>query len=168
MIPQYQVNLGQIDPLLSIAQNNPDTYISAIEQEMQKLNTIKQQLSQNRQIEQKQDNSGINIWDTIDKEISCMTNEQKTILAKDETYNSIEQELQLMIQQELINSVKNKVASSPKGKELLEKHLKNIQDKKNKIIEEANKEIELFKQFQIAAQVNPNLTYVEFIKSIKK
>ena len=35
MIPQYQVNLGQIDPLLSIAQNNPDTYISGIEQEMQ-------------------------------------------------------------------------------------------------------------------------------------
>ena len=96
MIPQYQVNLGQIDPLLSIAQSSPDTYISAIEQEMQKLNIIKQQLSQNKQIEQKQDNSGINIWDTIDKEI------------------------------------------------------------------------ELFKQFQIAAQVNPNLTYVEFIKSIKK
>ena len=33
-------------------------------------------------------------------------------------------------------------------------------------IEEANKEAELFKKFQIATQANPNLTYAEFIKTI--
>lgn len=44
MTPQYQFNLGQTDPLLSIAQNNPEGYISVIEQELQKLNNIKQQL----------------------------------------------------------------------------------------------------------------------------
>ena len=38
MTPQYQFNLGQTDPLLSIAQNNPEGYISVIEQELQKLN----------------------------------------------------------------------------------------------------------------------------------
>ncbi len=37
MTPQYQFNLGQADPLLSIAQNNPEGYISVIEQELQKL-----------------------------------------------------------------------------------------------------------------------------------
>lgn len=63
-----------------------------------------------------------------------------------------------MIQQELINSVKGKVANTPRGKELLDKQLKNIREKKNKIIEEANKETELFKKFQIATQANPNLT----------
>ena len=36
MTPQYQFNLGQTDPLLSIAQNNPEGYISVIEQEFQK------------------------------------------------------------------------------------------------------------------------------------
>lgn len=41
MTPQYQFNLGQTDPLLSIAQNNPEGYISVIEQELQKLNNIK-------------------------------------------------------------------------------------------------------------------------------
>lgn len=46
MTPQYQFNLGQADPLLSIAQNNPEGYISVIEQELQKLNNIKQQLIQ--------------------------------------------------------------------------------------------------------------------------
>lgn len=75
-------------------------------------------------------------------------------------------ELQFLIQQELINSVKGKVANSPRGKELLDMQLKNIKDKKAKIVEEANKEAELFKKFQIATQANPNLTYAEFIKSI--
>lgn len=42
MTPQYQFNLGQAYPLLSIAQNNPEGYISVIEQELQKLNNVKQ------------------------------------------------------------------------------------------------------------------------------
>lgn len=40
-------------------------------------------------------------------------------------------------------------------------------DKKDSIIEEANKELELFKKFQIAAQANPKLTYVDFCNNIK-
>lgn len=38
---------------------------------------------------------------------------------------------------------------------------------KDSIIEEANKELELFKKFQIAAQANPKLTYVDFCNNIK-
>lgn len=53
------------------------------------------------------------------------------------------------------------------GKELLEKQLNNIRAKKDSIIEEANKELELFKKFQIAAQANPKLTYVDFCNNIK-
>lgn len=60
-----------------------------------------------------------------------------------------------------------KVANSPRGKELLEKQLNNIRAKKDSIIEEANKELELFKKFQIAAQANPKLTYVDFCNNIK-
>lgn len=66
----------------------------------------------------------------------------------------------------VFNSVKDKVANSPRGKELLEKQLNNIRTKKDSIIEEANRELELFKKFQIAAQANPKLTYVEFCKTI--
>lgn len=95
-----------------------------------------------------------------------MTNDQKELLAKDETYISIERELQLMIQEELINSVKDKVAASPRGKELLEKQLNNIKVKKEEIIKEANKNIEVFKRFQEADRLNPNLTYAEFVKSL--
>lgn len=72
----------------------------------------------------------------------------------------------LLIQEELINSVKDKVAASPRGKELLEKQLNNIKVKKEEIIKEANKNIEVFKRFQEAARLNPNLTYAEFVKSL--
>lgn len=86
---------------------------------------------------------------------------------KDDVYNNISAELQMLIQQELINFVRDKVANSPRGKELLEKQLNNIRTKKDGIIEEANKELELFKKFQIAAQANPKLTYVDFCNNIK-
>ena len=166
MTPQYQFNLGQADPLLSIAQNNPEGYISVIEQELQKLNNVKQQLIQAKQPTQQNINNAINIWDSINNEIASMTNDQQELLAKDETYISIERELQLMIQEELISCVKDKVAASPRGKELLEKQLNNIKVKKEEIIKEANKNIEVFKRFQEAARLNPNLTYAEFVKSL--
>lgn len=109
----------------------------------------------------------VNLWDEIDKEVCSLNNDQQAIFAKDDVYNNVSAELQMLIQQELINSVRDKVANSPRGKELLEKQLNNIRAKKDSIIEEANKELELFKKFQIAAQANPKLTYVDFCNNIK-
>lgn len=109
----------------------------------------------------------VNLWDEIDKEVCSLNNDQQAILAKDDVYNNVSAELQMLIQQELINSVRDKVANSPRGKELLEKQLNNIRAKKDSIIEEANKELEVFKKFQIAAQANPKLTYVDFCNNIK-
>lgn len=43
-----------------------------------------------------------------------------------------------------------------------------ILHRKNAIIAESNKKLELFKKFQIAASANPNLTYKEFCESINK
>lgn len=166
MTPQYQFNLGQNDPLLTGRVSTPEDYFNTVNQEIERLNVIRQQLTQNGQPIAQQEVKQINTWEEIDKEIASLTNDQKQILAQDETYVNIEQELQFMIQQELINSVKGKVASSARGKELLDAQLKNIKEKKAKIVEESNKEAELFKKFQIATQANPNLTYAEFIKSI--
>lgn len=167
--PQYQVNLGY-DPLLA-GVNSPVDYVAQLDNQIQQLNIAKNQIqsqlnnpaqtNQQHFTEQK-----INLWDEIDKEVSSLNNDQQSILAKDEVYNKLSGELQMLIQEELINSVKDKVANSPRGKELLEKQLNNIRTKKDSIIEEANRELELFKQFQIAAQANPKLTYVEFCKTI--
>lgn len=110
--------------------------------------------------------NAISLWGEIDKEIASLNADQQKILAQDEVYATIDRQLQVLIQNALIDSVKEKVANSEQGKTLLEKQLANIKEKKSRIVEESNKELELFKKFQIAVQANPNLTYVEFIKAI--
>jgi hypothetical protein len=168
--PQYQVNLGY-DPLLA-GMNTPVDYISQLDAQIQQLNNAKAQLqsqltNQNQPIQPQSVVQQVNLWDEIDKEVCSLNNDQQAILAKDDVYNNVSAELQMLIQQELINSVRDKVANSPRGKELLEKQLNNIRAKKDSIVEEANKELELFKKFQIAAQANPKLTYVDFCNNIK-
>lgn len=173
--PQYQVNLGY-DPLLAGAAS-PVDYITQLDNQIQQLTVAKSQIqsqlgnpNQNMQSvrpAQSQQAVQVSLWDEIDKEVCSLNNDQQAILAKDDVYNNVSAELQMLIQQELINSVRDKVANSPRGKELLEKQLNNIRAKKDSIIEEANKELELFKKFQIAAQANPKLTYVDFCNNIK-
>lgn len=51
--------------------------------------------------------------------------------------------------------------------DVIESYADDIRAKKDSIIEEANKELEVFKKFQIAAQANPKLTYVDFCNNIK-
>lgn len=161
--PQYQFNLGNPDPILAGNNYSVPDYFKGLDDEINRLNELKQRINQRQNSPQ----SHYSIWDEIDKEVSALTDEQKSILGKDETYVSIDRELQMMIQQELINSVRGKVENSPRGKELLETQLKNIRDKKKHIVEESNKEMELFKKFQVAVQINPNITYSEFVKNIK-
>lgn len=170
--PQYQVNLGY-DPLLA-GVASPVDYITQLDNQIQQLTAAKSQIqsqlrnpNQNMQPARLAQPQQVNLWDEIDKEVCSLNNDQQTILAKDDVYNNVSAELQMLIQQELINSVRDKVANSPRGKELLEKQLNNIRAKKDSIIEEANKELELFKKFQIAAQANPKLTYVDFCNNIK-
>ena len=161
--PQYQFNLGNPDPILAGNNYSIPDYFKGLDDEINRLNELKQRINQRQSNPQPY----YSIWDEIDKEVSALTDEQKSILGKDETYVSIDRELQMMIQQELINSVRGKIENSTRGKELLESQLKNIRDKKKHIVEESNKEMELFKKFQIAVQANPNITYSEFVKNIK-
>lgn len=162
--PQYQFNLGNPDPILAGNSYSTPDYFKGLDDEINRLNELKQRINQHQQVVQPR----TSIWDEIDKEVSALTDSQKSILGQDETYISIDRELQMMIQQELINSVRGKVENSPRGKELLETQLKHIRDKKKQIVDASNKEMELFKKFQIAVQVNPNLTYAEFIKNTKQ
>lgn len=160
--------MGYNDPLLApIAQ--PD-YRLMVETELNRLEQQRQQLIAARDSFQPpvkgQAPNSASLWDDIDKEIAALTPDQQKILGEDSTYREIDSQLQILVQTELINSVKAKIANSEQGKALLEKQLANIRDKKGQIVEESNKELELFKKFQIAVQANPNLTYVEFIKAI--
>ena len=159
MVPQYQFNLGA-DPILSYNPNTLQTYRENLEQELQRLRAVNQ-MPTNPYNQVK-----TNLWDEIEKEVSSLTNDQKVLLIKDETYSKIEEQLQILVQQELFNLVKDKINNSEQGRKILQQQLDTIKSRKSAIIEESNREIELFKKFQIAVQANPNLTYPEFIKNI--
>ena len=154
-------NIGGNSPFL--ATNTVEQNIALINQQVAQLNAIKNKLSGiNTPVE-----GGMKIWEEIDKELASLTDEQKEILSKDKNYMLYHNEFENLIQTALIDSIKNKVAESKEGKTLLEKQLLTIKDKKKEIINQSNKEMEIFKRFQIAVQANPNLTYNEFINSIK-
>ena len=154
-------NIGGQNPFLPT--NTVEQNIALINQQVAQLNAVKDKLTGIKSPVE----GGMKIWEEIDKEIASLTDEQKSILAKDEDYIAFDSALQSLVQSYLIDSVKEKVANSKEGKELLEKQLLYIKDKKRDIVKQSNKEMELFKRFQIAVQTNPNLTYSEFINSIK-
>lgn len=154
-------NINGQNPFLPT--NTVEQNIALINQQVAQLNAVKDKLTGIKSPVE----GGMKIWEEIDKEIASLTDEQKSILARDEDYIAYDTALQNLVKSYLIESVKDKVANSKEGKELLEKQLLHIKDKKRDIIKQSNKEMELFKRFQLAVQANPNLTYSEFINSIK-
>ena len=77
-----------------------------------------------------------------------MSVEQKNRLLQDCEYREVYNELQLIVQQELVNLVKSKIENSDRGKELLDKQYNIVKRLKNKIIQDTDREMELFKKFK--------------------
>lgn len=162
MYPQYQVNLGQTDPI--ITRGGIPNYYNNLQDQIDYLEQLKSDIdNRTKQLPRKE-----NVWDYIDNEVASLNDDQKKILFNDGKYKEYDAQLQSIIQKELINLVKDKIASSSTGKQLLSDMFNYIKTVKPNIIAEANKDLELFKKFQIAVSVNPNLTYTDFIKSLNK
>lgn len=51
------------------------------------------------------------------------------------------------------------------GKELLQRQLKIVKKLKGKIIQETNREMEMFRKFREFSKTHPEVTYEEFIKA---
>lgn len=158
MVPINQVILGG-DPLLgsSIVGNN-------IDEQLQLLEKYKQNLETAKQLKQNQVASKL-LWDDIDNEIISLTEDQKEKLFQDEDYIECYNKIQLIVQSELLNLVKTKIESTPEGKELLQSQLKLVKKLKTRIIEETNRELEMFKKFKEYSKTNSDLTYDNFIKN---
>ena len=129
---------------------NMDTYLNNAEAYLQRM---------------RMQNSHKLIWDDIDAEINPMTDEQKSRLLMDDEYASVYNDLQNLVQLELLNLVKARIESTDKGKDLLSKQLRIIKNIKGKIINDTNREMELFMKFKEFSRQNPNITYEEFIKA---
>ena len=149
MYPVNQVILGGESMF-----NNLDD----IDMQIQRMEAYRQKLKQLRESQQQL------VWDEIDAEIAPMSNEQKSRLLQDADYVDTYNELQSIVQSELLNLVKGRIESTERGKELLSKQLKIVKKLKTKIIDDTNREMELFKKFKEYSKEHPNTSYEEFIK----
>ena len=164
MIPVNQVILGGGDPLLgsSVVGNSLDEQLQLIEKYKQNLEAAKQLRQQTQPIQQPAQRL---IWDEVDAEITPMTDEQKAMLLQDEDYVDTYTKIQTMVQNEILNLVKSRIENTPEGKELLQSQLKIVKKLKGKIIQETNREMEMFRKFREFSKTNPEVTYEEFIKA---
>lgn len=155
MYPVNQVILGGDSMMTSI--EDLDTQIQRMEAYRRKLQEMKGAQSQPQQSRL--------IWDEVDAELLPMSNEQKERLFDDEEYTNTYTRIQGLVQAEIINLVKGRIEGTPEGKELLQKQLEIVRKLKVKIIDETNKEMEVFKRFKEYSKAHPGITYEEFIKA---
>lgn len=153
MYPVNQVILGGDSMLNSL--DDIDTQIQKMEIYRKKLQQLKTAQSVVK----------TPIWNEIDSELLPMTDEQKGRLFKDMEYVNTYNRIQTIVQTEILNLVKEKIENSTEGKELLKVQLSIVKKLKSKIIEDTNKEMELFNKFKEYSKINPEATYDEFIKN---
>lgn len=106
------------------------------------------------------------LWDAIEKELQPLTDEQVNRIFSDDNYAATGVELQQLISAETVNLVKVKIENTEYGKELLNKQYRLLKDLKDKVVNETNHEMELFKKFRNFSASNPGITYEEFIKTL--
>lgn len=135
-----------------------------IDMQIQKMEAYRQRLKQIKETQQVQNKPKQLIWDEIDSEINPMSNEQRNRLLQDSDYIEVYNELQSIVQTELLNLVKARIESTDKGRELLSKQLRIVKKLKTKIINDTNKEMELFRKFKDYSKTHPNTSYEEFLK----
>lgn len=162
MYPVNQVFLGG-DPLLT--PTNPISNIPNIDEQIQYLQKQRQMLeeAQKQRVQNVQPKSLL--WDEIDAEVSPMTNEQKERLMHNPEYIETYNKIQSMVQSEILNLVKGRIENTPEGNELLKSQLNIVKRLKGQIIEDTNKEMELFRKFKEFSKTNPGVTYEDFIKA---
>jgi hypothetical protein len=143
---------------------NPYHTLDDIDIQIQNMENYRNKLQQLKALQAQQTPVKL-IWDDIDAEVRPMTDEQKKRMFDDAEYMETYVKLNEMVQNELLNLVKAKIENTSEGKELLSQQLKTVKRLKNDIINETNREMEMFKRFKEFSKLNPGVTYEEFIKA---
>ena len=158
MIPVSQINIGG-DPLLTTQGYNIEEQLRQLELRRQSLESLKQLNPQ------AMPNSSI-IWNQIDEEVKVLSNEQLQKLFENDNYVRIYTRIQELVNTEILNLVKPRIESSPEGKQLLQEQLSIVRKMKPKIVEDSNREVELFRRFREFSKTNPDGTYDDFLKQM--
>lgn len=157
MVPISQINIGG-DPLLTTPGFN-------IEEQLRQLEARKQALESMKQLNPQAIPTSV-IWDTIDSEVKVLTSEQLQKLFENEEYVRTYSRIQELVNAEILNLVKPRIESTSEGKQLLQEQLNLVRKMKPKIVEDTNREVELFRRFREFSKTNPDVTYEEFIKQM--
>ena len=158
MVPISQINIGG-DPLL----NSPNGL--NIEEQLRQLEMRKQTLESMKQLTP-QPIPVATIWNEIDTEVKVLSQEQLQKLFENEDYVRTYVRIQELVNAEILNLVKPRIESTPEGKQLLQEQLNLVRKMKPKIVEDTNREVELFRRFREFSKTNPDVTYEEFIKQM--
>lgn len=157
MMPISQINIGG-DPLLNTQGFN-------IEEQLRQLELRKQSLESMKQLNPQAMPTSV-IWDTIDSEVKVLTPEQLQKLFENEDYVRTYSRIQELVNTEILNLVKPRIESTTEGKQLLQEQLNLVRKMKPKIVEDTNREVELFRRFREFSKTNPDVTYEDFIKQM--
>ena len=158
MIPISQINIGG-DPLLT------PTNGYNIEEQLRQLEARKQALESMKQLNPQAMPTSV-IWNEIDTEVKVLSQEQLQKLFENEEYVRTYVRIQELVNAEILNLVKPRIESTPEGKQLLQEQLNLVRKMKPKIVEDTNREVELFRRFREFSKTNPDVTYEEFIKKM--
>lgn len=158
MIPISQINIGG-DPLLT------PTNGYNIEEQLRQLEARKQALESMKQLNPQAMPISV-IWNEIDTEVKVLSQEQLQKLFENEDYVRTYVRIQELVNAEILNLVKPRIESTPEGKQLLQEQLNLVRKMKPKIVEDTNREVELFRRFREFSKTNPDVTYEEFIKQM--
>ena len=158
MIPVSQINIGG-DPLLNTQGFN-------IEEQLRQLELRRQSLESMKQLNPQAMTNPSVIWNEIDTEVKVLSNEQLQKLFENEDYVRIYARIQELVNAEILNLVKGRIESTPEGKQLLQEQLSLVKKMKPKIVEDSNREVELFRRFREFSKTNPNITYEDFLKQL--
>jgi hypothetical protein len=143
--------------------SEPYMPLDDIDIQIQNMENYRNKLQQLKAMQTQQTNVKL-IWDDIDAEIRPMSDDQKKRMFDDVEYVETYTKLNELVQNELLNLVKGKIENSIEGKELLSRQLRIVKRLKSNIINETNREMEIFKKFKEYSKMNPGVTYEEFIK----
>lgn len=148
-------------PVNQFFMNGDNAYpqVNDLDSQMRLLEEYKAKLTQLSQSKQSRC-----IWDEIDDEVNSLNDIQKQKLFANEEYANNANQLQAIVQNELLKLVKGKI-STGSGKTLLEHQLELVKKLKKNIIDDTNREMDMFNKFREYSKTNPNITYDEFIKT---
>ena len=156
-MPINQITIGG-DPLLGTPSYN-------IEEQLRQLEARKQALESMKQLNPQAIPASV-IWDTIDSEVKVLNNEQLQKLFENEDYVRTYSRIQELVNTEILNLVKARIENTSEGKQLLQMQLNLVKKMKPKIVEDTNREVELFRRFREFSKTNPDITYEDFLKQM--